>query len=709
MLPEGWDTLKIPLAGYVNNFLVPLILHYRNRSVLFFKKMKFYLTILLCTVSGFIFGQEQPKKIALIVAISNYAPNSGWNALNSENDVPLIKEALLRQGFPESNILILRDREATKTGIMNAIQKQLIDKAQPGDICVFHFSGHGEQVYDNNGDEADGYDEALVTYDAPMEYVPGVEKHLRDDEFGLKLEEVRKKLGEQGNLLVIVDACHSGSSTRSGLGNYRGTTKKYQPNNYNPTLKTKIINEGLFSLGEKKTGFAPMTAFFASASSELNQECGEKHCGSLSLAFSKAIAIADKTTSYRSLFDVIRLEMSKMVPNQTPQAEGELDQILFGGTALGKPSYFAPGEVLGKNKFTLPCGKIYGVFAGTTVKIYPSNTYNKSETQPIATGSIVTAGDYNCEIETDKDLDPDQIKTAWVFLDEVNYGDLQVNVTVKVKDNELSTRINEALTKNKQVKRVNEQGDVFIEQGASGFSNDSVYISTASDYRLGVFSRSLSLEETTAYILSKIGAYGKAAYLRNLNMQNEELLVSFEFIPIDYKKAEGNNNALIKDLPVQTIKDASGNIVFQHNDRYNLRIINNGNERLYYNVLEIQPDNLVNVLFPSTAQQPSDCFINPGDTVRLNRIFRIGPPDGMNVIKLIAAKAPLNLRQIFSTQSGTRSATGTLTNPFEKLMDGINNTERIQTRGSGEETIQPDAVNIFSIPYKIVPKKNNIF
>jgi hypothetical protein len=42
-------------------------------------------------------------------------------------------------------------------------------------------------------------DESLVTYDSPMEYRPGVEKHLRDDVFGL-LEEIRKHLGNNGNL-----------------------------------------------------------------------------------------------------------------------------------------------------------------------------------------------------------------------------------------------------------------------------------------------------------------------------------------------------------------------------------------------------------------------------------------------------------------------------------------------------------------------------
>lgn len=663
----------------------------------------FFLFILITSLP--VFAQKEPNKLALIVAISKYAPSTGWNNLNTDNDVILIKEALKRQGFKEENIRIVRDKEGTKPGILSAIQQQLIDKAKPGDVCVFHFSGHGEQVFDDNGDEADGYDEALVTYDAPMEYQPGVEKHLRDDEFGLKLEEIRAKLGGDGNLLVIIDACHSGTSTRSGLGNYRGTTTKYQPKGYTAKTNSKQINENLFNLGESKPGLASMSAFFASGASELNQECGDEHCGSLSLAFSKALAKADTKTSYRGLFDNIRLEMSKSVPGQSPNAEGDLDKEIFGGKALGKPNYYITDQIISKKKITIPCGKIYGVFAGTTIKVFKSNTYNRETAIPIAKGTITTAADYSSEVELDTELSNDELKTAWIFLDEVNFGDLMVLVTIKSKDNSLASTLKEVFTKIKQAKLTNEPGELFVEQGSDGFSADSIYVSTAGDYRLGVCSKELSKEELYSFLAAKVGAYGRASYLRSLNLKNEELNVVFEFVPVDYKKAEGNENAVIKDLPVKTIKDASGNIVFQHNDRYNLKVINNGQERLYYNILEIQPDNIVNVLYPGSNQQATDCFINPGDTVRLTKIFRIGPPDGMNVIKLVAAKSPLNLRQVFVTQGGTRGNTSQPTNPFEKLMDGINKTEGVQSRGSGEETIQPDAVNIFSVPYKIVPKK----
>ena len=68
------------------------------------------------------------------------------------------------------------------------------------------------------------------------------------------------------------------------------------------------------------------------------------------LAFSKALAKSDSKTSYRGLFDNVRLEMSKMVPGQTPNAEGDLDKEIFGGKALGKPNYYATEQIINKKK-----------------------------------------------------------------------------------------------------------------------------------------------------------------------------------------------------------------------------------------------------------------------------------------------------------------------------------------------------------------------
>nr|MBP6812846.1 caspase family protein [Saprospiraceae bacterium] len=180
-------------------------------------KFRYLLPILLfeCIISD-AFAQS-PRKIALIIAVGDYPEQSGWQKINSSNDAVLVHDVLLRQGFKEKDITILKDADATRKGILRAIQKYLIDAAKPGDVLYFQFSGHGQQVADDNGDELDGFDEAIVPFDSPMRFGEGGytgQNLIRDEEIGQLFVQARKRIGLKGNLLVILDSCHSGTGTR---------------------------------------------------------------------------------------------------------------------------------------------------------------------------------------------------------------------------------------------------------------------------------------------------------------------------------------------------------------------------------------------------------------------------------------------------------------------------------------------------------------
>ena len=63
----------------------------------------------------------------------------------------------------------------------------------------------------------DGWDEAFIPYDAQRRYKKDVyqgENHLLDDELNMHLNTIRKKVGENGIVYVVMDACHAGSSYR---------------------------------------------------------------------------------------------------------------------------------------------------------------------------------------------------------------------------------------------------------------------------------------------------------------------------------------------------------------------------------------------------------------------------------------------------------------------------------------------------------------
>ena len=169
---------------------------------------------------------------ALLIGIGNYPEEYGWNKIHGNNDISIIQAALSRQGFTEDHITLLQDSAATKDNIMKALDN-LSARLSQGDVAYIHFSGHGQQVTDLNGDEEDGFDEAWIPFDARKQYEPGVyegECHILDDEINSILTKLRVRVGARGKIIVIADACHSGSGSRGLMDNevfVRGTQDKF--------------------------------------------------------------------------------------------------------------------------------------------------------------------------------------------------------------------------------------------------------------------------------------------------------------------------------------------------------------------------------------------------------------------------------------------------------------------------------------------------
>ncbi len=189
------------------------------------QKLYIYL-LLLCSISLY------ANKYALVIGIGKYPQvDDGWWIVNGDKDVPLIYDMLVKNGFEPANITQLINSEATYKGIGDSF-RQLTERADKGDTIYIHFSGHGQQITDINGDEADGFDEAWIPYDALMVYSEQYrgERHLTDDTLNKWLHAIRYKIGKEGKLSVSVDACYSGTSTRNIEDNdiYRGTSLRFE-------------------------------------------------------------------------------------------------------------------------------------------------------------------------------------------------------------------------------------------------------------------------------------------------------------------------------------------------------------------------------------------------------------------------------------------------------------------------------------------------
>ncbi len=145
---------------------------------------------------------------ALLVGVNDYATTEFSDLNGAVNDVVAMKALLVsRFGFDPANVPMLTDRQATRDAILSALRR-LVAASGPKDTLYVHFSGHGSQVKDLDGDEPDGEDETLVPADGRTPGIPDI----TDDELGALLASVEAEF-----CVVVFDSCHSGTATRGAL------------------------------------------------------------------------------------------------------------------------------------------------------------------------------------------------------------------------------------------------------------------------------------------------------------------------------------------------------------------------------------------------------------------------------------------------------------------------------------------------------------
>lgn len=158
-------------------------------------------------------------KRAVLIGVNKYQI-PGADLRGCVNDVVNMTGVLTQvYGFAKSDIVTLTDFAATKKAMQAAI-RALVTGARKGDVLYLHYSGHGANVPDKNGDEADGRDEILCSTDLDWK------SPLTDD--WLRTTFNRLKAGV--SLTVVMDCCHSGTNTRAILPPDAPSIPRYLPN-----------------------------------------------------------------------------------------------------------------------------------------------------------------------------------------------------------------------------------------------------------------------------------------------------------------------------------------------------------------------------------------------------------------------------------------------------------------------------------------------
>jgi len=170
--------------------------------------------LLLAAFLLFFVSLSAQTRRALLVGINEYHPGQASDAACRKKfsnlygclyDVMAMTE-ILQSKYQFRPPITLINENATRANILSQFEKCLVTEAEPGDICLFYFSGHGSQVKNSKSNEPDGYDESLVPYDSYLG-----QKDIRYKELKRLFNQALQK---NIDLTVIIDACHSGSISR---------------------------------------------------------------------------------------------------------------------------------------------------------------------------------------------------------------------------------------------------------------------------------------------------------------------------------------------------------------------------------------------------------------------------------------------------------------------------------------------------------------
>jgi hypothetical protein len=341
-------------------------------------------------------ASDTRNRWGLLIGINKYPELGPDKCLKGcVNDVEVMSRTLADQfGFPEDHLTVLRDGEATRAGILAAMDA-LVERAGPDDVVVFHYSGHGSRMTDREGDEADGMDETIVPFDSGRKTE---NRDITDDEI---YEWLLKLTEKTPYVTLIFDCCHSGTVVRDAFGEAsRWVEDDTRPASQLPpspiTARTRSLlsarevgTSGWLPLGERYTLIAGCSSSESSYEVKLGE--GEVRHGALTCLLLQELRQAGPGSTYLDVFERVAPRVTALYPRQHPQLEGARDREIFGIETI-KPMTFVP--VLGRegDRVTLWAGAASGLTVGSLWAVHPSGTKKIDGGEPLGKISITKVG-----------------------------------------------------------------------------------------------------------------------------------------------------------------------------------------------------------------------------------------------------------------------------------------------------------------------------
>ena len=595
------------------------------------------------------------SKWAILIEIGRYQHTEGRMPLSTDRDTYWVRNTLQQQAFTR---LVLLENERARAKDIRRELDSLVVRCQPGDKVVIHYGGHGTQLDDDNGDEKDHLDEVLVPYDAPSRQMPNYAASplfIRDDELAIYLGKLRQRVGAQGHVLVLIDACHSGTMSR---GQARLRTDNVVPALVADTVRGKPVSGWFDPLPATVRTAGPQAAVVLMAGSQANQNHHEildsdgKAVGPLAFFFSEAMTRIDQQTTYGRLADYMREAMRKRLElvDQQPTLEGDSQALLLGGD-LVLPGLITRLKLAAGNRFRQVKGRLMGYGKGSEVAVRVARVRGDTASTTV-TGHVVEATPFESVIELVEPMpttDSVYLETS-LLVEALPSGAVRVKLTDLAKHPQ-GGELAEWLRTTPGVELVTDGADWLIRPNGT-----TIALCRAAD---GELMEQVDADQI-ASLPGRLMAQVQANWFRRLDLHNAAMQATMVLTPVRFAP---DSDSLLATLPTEW---RNGLPVFRTDQQALFEIRNTGTLPFYFSLIDVLPDATIAVPLPNNKYPATSLRLLPGQT-RSFPLVTISPPSGLETYKLLLTSTPVDIGALVQSR-GARVDDGLVAHPLAKLL-----------------------------------------
>ncbi len=579
-------------------------------------------------------SERTPVKRAVLIGIDDYLANDKISDLNGAvNDVELVKSVLIGKfDFEPENVVSLTNSQATHKGIIDTIRAHL-SQSKPGDVAFIHYSGHGSQMLDTNGDEEDRLDETIVPHDSRQ----GNVFDISDDQINSLMQEISAKTP---NVVLILDSCHSGTAARAlDAAGLERTARFVEADLRQPPASTTRALEGEEDIDDFRLPSANYVLISGSKSNELSNETrfnNVKH-GALTYFLMSALQSAGAQATYRDMMEQTSSAVTAHFSDQHPQIEGVgIDTAVFGVKELLPQPHLLlyPSDQAGIA--TIAAGEVFGLGVDSEMDVFPPGTKIFDGSIPsIAKVRITQVEAFESKASILSGTIP---PGARAVLKEIKSPNFQFRVFLDLPAGELSSKIKAGLADHDSILLL----DTANEAQAIGRIEQ---VGETADFVLNnnsnavIAKTALDNDDAISKVVSSIVHW--ARWHAVLSMRNPSPDIDFDF---SVKRVEGSSRSGIgAEVP--------------HGAEIEISLTNNSSQNIHPILLDLTDKGKIAVLYPpANTADP----LPPGQT--LTRKLTAGVPDGVDsvtdYIKAIVTTQPIQA-SAFRLNPLARSATPT--------------------------------------------------